>query len=76
MIIAMKNFFRLLILLLLSQQLCQAQMQYSGNDGAMRFFEMRDDQGALIKTASEMGVKGSPMIGNRNHSFQKRLTVP
>ena len=58
----MKNFFRLLILLLLSQQLCQAQMQYSGNDGAMRFFEMRDDQGALIKTASEMGVKGSPMI--------------
>jgi len=58
----MKNSFRLLIILLLSQQLSQAQMQYAGNDGTMRFFEMRDDQGALIKTASEMGVKGSPMI--------------
>jgi hypothetical protein len=58
----MKNSFRLLIILLLSQQFTHAQTVYAGNDGAMRFFEMRDDQGALIKTASEMGVKGSPMI--------------
>ena len=36
--------------------------KYMGESGAMRFFEMRDDQGALIKTDAEKGVTGSPML--------------
>ena len=38
--------------------------RFIGNDGAMRIYDMYDDAGNRIKTASEMGVTGSPMLHN------------
>ncbi len=37
-------------------------MQYLGNDGSLRFLEWYDTEGTRIKTASEMGVKGTPLL--------------
>jgi hypothetical protein len=44
--------------------------QYVGNGGGQRYFEWFDTEGTRIKTAEEMGVKGTPMLhegwGNGN----------
>jgi hypothetical protein len=59
----MKTFLRLMMLLpiitLFGQQL---KAQFAGNAGTLSFFELRDNEGGLIKTASEMGVVGNPMM--------------
>lgn len=63
----MKQFLRLLMCLplVLSVFWSHAQMSNStfmGNSGAMKFFELYDDAGHPIKTASEMPAVGTPML--------------
>lgn len=55
--------------------------QYIGNGGSLRFFEWYDTEGNRIKTASEMGVKGTPMLhegwgsGNIVYTSGKKLVI-
>jgi hypothetical protein len=63
----MKQLLRLLICfpLILPAARSHAQMSNStfmGNSGAMKFFELYDDAGHPIKTASEMPAAGTPML--------------
>ena len=52
------------LVILFSSAKAQNGSKYVGNDGSLHIFEMYDDAGNRIKTAEEMGVKGSPMVYN------------
>ena len=60
----MKQLLRQMMIIAVTALLCQQlkAQSYSGNEGTLRFFELKDMDGGLIKTASEMGVNGSPML--------------
>ena len=55
---------------LAAQTALGSSTQYVGNGGGLRYFEWFDSEGNRIKTAEEMGVKGTPMLhegwGNGN----------
>lgn len=61
----MKKACRLLTMILLCilfvQQLF-AQSKFIGNAGTLSFFELYDTEGSRIKTASEMGINGTPLL--------------
>jgi hypothetical protein len=56
-------FFATILLIGVRYQQATAQSStFVGNEGTLRFFELYDSEGKPIKTASEMGVAGSPML--------------
>lgn len=46
----------------LAAQNLGSNTRYAGSGGGLSFFEWYDSEGNRIKTASEMGVKGTPML--------------
>lgn len=49
-------------LLVCSKTSLAQKLEYMGNGGTMRFFEMYDTEGQPIKTASQTGATGTPML--------------
>ncbi len=45
-----------------SYHLIAQNTKFVGNEGTLHYFELFDNEGKPIKMASEMGVKGSPML--------------
>lgn len=56
------SFVTLLFIGFQHQQVIAQTSTFVGNEGTLRFFELYDSEGKPIKTASEMGVNGSPML--------------
>ena len=56
----MKNSFRLLIILLLTQKFTQAQTVYAGNDGAMRFLKCATTRERLLKPRVKWVLRVAP----------------
>ncbi len=58
---ASRLFLMVLLCLLFGQQI-NAQGKFIGNTGTLSFFELYDTEGNRIKTASEMGINGTPLL--------------
>ncbi len=54
--------FPMVFLSLLFGQQLFAQTKYIGNSGTMSFFEVYDMEGNRIKSANEIGIKGTPLL--------------